>query len=389
MKKDWKYIIYLSLFIGIYATVQLLSPKQHNWFITLSHVDKNPYGTYALNEMMPALFDSITHVNETLYELLKSKNTSTAFFSLSTTLNLDKADTETLFSYISKGNTAFLSAHYFNGHFADTLQLNTVDYLFNNQSLIDLRDSISLRFLNSSLDTLTNYKYRKDNAHNYFNSFDTLKTTIIGKNDSDKPVTLRIAIGNGALIVNSTPLAFTNINLLNGENHAFASQSLSYLGNQKLIWTEYYHLGRMEASTPLRFVLSQDSLSSAYYITIFSLLLFILFESKRKQRIIPIIPPVQNTTLEFVATIGNLYYQQGDHKNIADKKIIFLMDTLRSKYHFDPMAETDVSVIARKTGNDEDSTAALFALIKKIQEKDQITVDELISLNEQIENFIK
>lgn len=389
MKKDWKYIIYLSLFIGIYATVQLLSPKQHNWSITLSHVDKNPYGTYALNEMMPALFDSITHVNETLYELLKSKNTNTAFFSLSTTLNLDKADTETLFSYISKGNTAFLSAHYFNGHFADTLQLNTVDYLFNNQSLIDLRDSISLRFLNSSLDTLTNYKYRKDNAHNYFNSFDTLKTTIIGKNDSDKPVTLRIAIGNGALIVNSTPLAFTNINLLNGENHAFASQSLSYLGNQKLIWTEYYHLGRMEASTPLRFVLSQDSLSSAYYITIFSLLLFILFESKRKQRVIPIIPPVQNTTLEFVATIGNLYYQQGDHKNIADKKIIFLMDTLRSKYHFDPMAETDVSVIARKTGNDEDSTAALFALIKKIQEKDQITVDELISLNEQIENFIK
>ncbi len=389
MKKDWKYIIYLSLFIGIYATVQLLSPKQHNWSITLSHVDKNPYGTYALNEMMPALFDSITHVNETLYELLKSKNTNTAFFSLSTTLNLDKADTETLFSYISKGNTAFLSAHYFNGHFADTLQLNTVDYLFNNQSLIDLRDSISLRFLNSSLDTLTNYKYRKDNAHNYFNSFDTLKTTIIGKNDSDKPVTLRIAIGNGALIVNSTPLAFTNINLLNGENHAFASQSLSYLGNQKLIWTEYYHLGRMEASTPLRFVLSQDSLSSAYYITIFSLLLFILFESKRKQRVIPIIPPVQNTTLEFVATIGNLYYQQGDHKNIADKKIIFLMDTLRSKYHFDPMAETDVSVIARKTGNDEDGTAALFALIKKIQEKDQITVDELISLNEQIENFIK
>ena len=389
MKKDWKYIIYLSLFIGIYATVQLLSPKQHNWSITLSHVDKNPYGTYALNEMMPALFDSITHVNETLYELLKSKNTNTAFFSLSTTLNLDKADTETLFSYISKGNTAFLSAHYFNGHFADTLQLNTVDYLFNNQSLIDLRDSISLRFLNSSLDTLTNYKYRKDNAHNYFNSFDTLKTTIIGKNDSDKPVTLRIAIGNGALIVNSTPLAFTNINLLNGENHAFASQSLSYLGNQKLIWTEYYHLGRMEASTPLRFVLSQDSLSSAYYITIFSLLLFILFESKRKQRVIPIIPPVQNTTLEFVATIGNLYYQQGDHKNIADKKIIFLMDTLRSKYHFDPLAETDVSVIARKTGNDEDGTAALFALIKKIQEKDQITVDELISLNEQIENFIK
>lgn len=389
MKKDWKYIIYLSLFIGIYATVQLLSPKQHNWSITLSHVDKNPYGTYALNEMMPALFDSITHVNETLYELLKSKNTNTAFFSLSTTLNLDKADTETLFSYISKGNTAFLSAHYFNGHFADTLQLNTVDYLFNNQSLIDLRDSISLRFLNSSLDTLTNYKYRKDNAHNYFNSFDTLKTTIIGKNDSDKPVTLRIAIGNGALIVNSTPLAFTNINLLNGENHAFASQSLSYLGNQKLIWTEYYHLGRMEASTPLRFVLSQDSLSSAYYITIFSLLLFILFESKRKQRVIPIIPPVQNTTLEFVATIGNLYYQQGDHKNIADKKIVFLMDTLRSKYHFDPLAETDVSVIARKTGNDEDITAALFALIKKIQEKDQITVDELISLNEQIENFIK
>ncbi|HNP06071.1 MAG TPA: hypothetical protein PKN99_00515, partial [Cyclobacteriaceae bacterium] len=169
----------------------------------------------------------------------------------------------------------------------------------------------------------------------------------------------------------------------------FASQSLSYLKEQKLVWTEFYHLGRMEAGTPLRFILTQESLTWAYSITITSILLLILFESKRKQRVIPIIPPIKNTTLEFASTIGNLYYQRGDHKNIAEKKIVFFFDTLRSRFHLSMTSIDDLSHVARKTGNDEKSTSILFENIQNIQKKHEITSEELIALNKQIEDFIK
>lgn len=389
MKKDWKYIVYLSVFIGIYVAVQLLSPKNHDWSISLSHVDKNPYGTFVLNELMPDLFDSVRITNKTTYELFDSKKENAALFSLSTSLNMAKEDTESLLQFIADGNTVLLSAHYFNGKLADTLNLSTNDYLFDSNGIIDQRDSMALRFTNLSFDTLVSYKYRRDNIHNFFDAYDTTRTTVIGRNDLNEPVTLHVPIGKGSLILNSTPLVFTNINLLHEENYRFASHSLSYLKEKKLIWTEFYHLGRMEAGTPLRFVLTQEPLTWAYYITVISILLLLLFESKRKQRIIPIIPPVENTTLEFATTIGNLYYQRGDHKNMAEKKIVFFFDTLRSRYHLDTTSLDDIRHVARKTGNDEISTSTLLKNIQNIQKKHEISSEELITLNKQIEAFIR
>lgn len=389
MKKDWKYIVYLSGFIGIYVVVQLLSPKNHNWSISLSHADKNPYGTFVLNELFSDFFNTTETSNKTMYELLESSTEKASLLSLSTSLNMAREDTEALLHFVSNGNTVFLSAHYFDGALADTLNLSTNDYLFDNGGIIDQRDSMALHFSNPLLDTVSYYKYRKDNIHNYFDKHDTIHTTIISKNDLGKPVTLRVSIGEGTLILNSTPLAFTNINILHKTNHEFVSHTLSYLSTDKLIWTEFYHLGRMEAGTPLRFILTQEPLTWAYYISIISILFLILFESKRKQRIIPIIPPVQNTTLEFVATIGNLYYQKGDHKNLAEKKIMFFLDTLRSRYHLNPSALNDIKYVAKKTGHDEKTTAELFNTIQTLNKKTELSSEELITLNKQIEDFIR
>lgn len=389
MKKDWKYIIYLSAFIGIYVVVQLLSPRKHNWSISLSHADKDPYGTYVLNELLPDLFDSVETTNKTLYELFENKVENTAFLSLSTSLKMEKEDTESLLRFVANGNTVFLSAQYFYGKLADTLNLDTNDYMFDSNEIIGQHDSVALHFSNSSFDTLVSYKYRRYNVHNFFSSYDSIRTTVIARSALGKPITLRMTIGKGSLIVNSTPLVFTNINILNGDNHNFASHSLSYLNKEKLVWTEFYHLGRMEAGTPLRFILTQEPLTWAYYIAIISFLLLILFESKRKQRVIPIIPPVENSTLEFVSTIGNLYYQQGDHKNIAEKKIMYFFDHLRTHYHLDLATIKDIKYVARKTGNDEKSTSILFNFIQNIQKKQSVSSEELIALNKQIEDFIR
>ena len=184
-------------------------------------------------------------------------------------------------------------------------------------------------------------------------------------------------------------MIFTNIYLLNEQNHQFVSALLSYLPENILRRTEYYHLGRMEATTPLRFILTTEPLRWAYYISIIALLVFIIFEAKRKQRIIPIVKPLTNTSLEFVATIGTLYYERGDHKNIAEKKIHFLFDQIRTHYLLNLHNQNEglVFVLAKKSGAPEQTVRELITLIDQITAKEKISSAELTDLNKAIEKF--
>lgn len=391
MSKDWKYILYISLAIGLFVIVKLMSPKHHNWTITYAHDDKNPYGAYAFSELLPGLFPpaNILHTYKTLYEIKDSIKLSDNIVSISTTFSADKEDCKVLLQHVARGGSAFIAAQYFLGHFSDSVGVSTYDYFFKSGNLIDRKDTAVLKFANPQLDTLKEFQYRRDNIHNYFNRFDTTKTTVISKNDRGLPVTIRMQWGKGYIILNSTPLIFTNIYLLAQQNHEYVSTTLSYLPSNNVTWTEYYHLGRMEANTPLRFILTNEPLSWAYYILVIAILLFMIFEMKRRQRIIPIIKPLANTTLEFVQTIGNLYYQSAQHKNIAEKKILFFMDQIRSKYwvnttHLD---EACIQTLTRKTGQPEENVRNLINTIISIRSKNKISAEELMDLNKKIEKF--
>ena len=62
------------------------------------------------------------------------------------------------------------------------------------------------------------------------------------------------------------------------------------------------------------------------------LLLFIFFRDKRNQKIIPILKSNSNTSLEYVQTIGSLYFQSGEHKKIAIQKMKVFLADIRTKY---------------------------------------------------------
>jgi hypothetical protein len=392
MRKDWKYVLYLSIVIGIYVLVKLSETKQNSWNVTLAHEDKEPYGTYAFNQLLPSLLKDVPLKNsyKTIYELKDSLKERSNLMIIATSFSAGKADTEVLLNHVRKGGTVFISAHYFNEYFADTLGLRTKDYLFKSINEFSKQDSASVHFTSASFDSAKEYFYRRDNIHNYFSKLDSVSATVIAKNDQRLPVTIRIAFGKGQLLLNCTPMAFTNIYLLNGSNDEFISNTLSYLNRGEVYRTEYYHLGRMEIETPLRFILITEPLKWAYYITAISLLLFMIFEAKRKQRIIPVIPPLSNTTLEFVSTIGNLYYQKADHKNIAEKKIQFFLDQVRTNYHLSTANRNELFIVslAKKTGNPEEATRALIKKIDQILNSSQIDRQMLVDLNERLESFL-
>lgn len=384
MTRDWKYILYISLAVGAFVVLKMLSPKQYNWTITFSGDDKNPYGGYALAALLSAHVGPVKNSYKTLYELRDSIKTSSSLLIIAESFSAGDEDAITLLDHVYKGGSAFVSAKYFAGSLSDTLKVQT-------RSNIDIPqpDSISLRFVATRLDTSRQFPFDFEIAERYFYRFDTTRTVAVAVNEQKQPVTIRMKWGKGTLILNSTPLMFTNIGLLAAENHLFVSTHLSYLPKSEVVRTQYYQLGRREITTPLRFILLNEPLAWAYYITIFCLLAFMLFEMKRRQRIIPVITPLANTTLEFVATIGDLYYQRGDHRNISDKKISFFLEYVRTKYSLRTrqLDSAFAAALAKKADKEESEVVALVSIINGIRSATVTTPDQLIDLNAKLESF--
>ena len=213
----------------------------------------------------------------------------------------------------------------------------------------------------------------------YFVSFDSARTEVIAENTDGDPVLLRIAYGKGTILLSSTPLMFSNFAMLNSQNEEYIAGIMSCLPTSSLHWTEYYQLGRMEATTSLRYILSEPALKWAFFTLMISILILMFFEAKRDQRIIPIIKPLKNETLDFMKTISRLYYQKKDHKDLASKKILHITEHLKQHMQIDINEDLSdvIGKVAAKTLSDEQEVKKLFDQMNKISSSRYISALEL------------
>ncbi|MCW3084535.1 MAG: hypothetical protein JWP12_1901 [Bacteroidetes bacterium] len=400
-KGNRKYIIVLALcFIGL-ITIQLLAPKPINWNLSYSKKDKIPYGTSALYNVLPDLFpgQQITDASMPVYNTLTENNTAAAnYIVINALFQVDSLDMRNLFNFVEKGNSAFIAANDFEGVFADSLKLGTTD--FNDLNLKKKKDNSAvsaiynypgINFINPALKNNDGYQYTKCFDNVCFSSFDTSKATVLGNNTSGRINFISMKIGKGTIYISTVPEAFCNYNVVHEKNQDYASKALSYLPLQPIIWDEYYKANNKVRESILRVIFNNPALSMAYYILLFALICFMVFAAKRKQRIIPVIEPLQNTTLQFVDIVGSLYYQTRDHKNIADKKIIYFLEYIRTAFQVKTNVYDDVFIrrISDLSGIDDQQVKELFYYFSEIGIKQTITQQELIRLNKMIGAFHK
>jgi len=384
-KKNIKFLLPLIATLIILTIIKIAEPEEVDWTESFAKKDKIPYGGYIIYDVVSDLFpDNAVELKELpIYNILKGNyyyNTNYVF--INTYFSPDRLDTEYLLEYVAEGNNVFISAFGIYGDLADSLKIKTFDTFFSD-------DSVNINFSLANLESDNGYSYFKGNFENYFSEYDTALVQVLGKNRNDNVNFLRIKYGNGNFFLNTVPLAFTNYHLLNSGNNEYVYKALSHLPVQRTFWDDYYKDGNKYTASMLQYILSQQALKWAYFIILVSVLLFIFFYGRRKQRIIPLILPLRNTTVEFVETVGNLYYQQKDFKNIAEKKISYFLDFVRNKYFI-------------KTGNFDDETIrkisyksslsivklkAIFREIEKIKQSPKITEENLININYQLEKF--
>ncbi|MEY4930404.1 MAG: hypothetical protein RI909_1128, partial [Bacteroidota bacterium] len=216
MTKDWKYIVYVGLLGALLAFVLLSKNKEHDWSLHFSHLSKDPYGTYALKELLPDQLKNqkLIHSYKTIYELKDSIQPQENILIISSQFSPDAEDAKVLLTLVENGATAFISSNSFSGTFADTLGLETGDSFFQGEESFNQNDSAALYFVSPFMDTTQQYRFKKSNIYNYFRKIDSVSASVIAKNDFDQPVTVRIQKGKGSFILNCTPIVFTNIYLL-------------------------------------------------------------------------------------------------------------------------------------------------------------------------------
>jgi hypothetical protein len=394
--KDWKFTIPLVLLFAAFVVIQLLMPKPLDWKQSFSSKDKIPFGTEALYLLSEDIFPgkSITPVRQTIYEQLNNwevPNVDNYIF-ITNELDLPKEDVNRLLNFVRRGGSVFITARRFSGPLADTLKLKTFSHSFFNPVDTTHTDSIGIEFIDSkTLERTGSYFFKSNIASSYFESYDTAYTKILARNTSEEVVFINTKYGKGNIFLSTNPLLFTNYYVLDSIGSGFIAHALSHLPIRDILWDEYYKPGKGKLDSPLRFILSEPSLKWAYFVALFTLLIFTFFTAKRKQRIIPIIQPEVNNTVEFAETIGKLYQNYGDFKDIANKRILYFFDQIRLKYklNIDIIDQDFVQKISNKTGIDSKRIDELQKHILYIKTQNQISEKDLMKLNTLLDGFYK
>ena len=382
-----RYLLPALAVFALLLYVEITAPRPVDWTPSFSRYDKIPYGSYVLYDLLSDYFpgQEVITCGRTIYETIFEGefNYDSNYIFINSSFNIDELETAELLTYATAGGHVLIAAEQFNGPLTDTLRFAT-RFPFRLPN-----DSVSINLSNPALRRDSSYVYRNGTTDYFFARFDTARTVVLGRNSLGHANFIRLAHGSGAIYLSTVPYAFTNYNALYHGNIDYLSKALSYLPRQPVYWDEYYKVRRQSASTPLRFILNRPALKWAYYLTLAGVLLFIIFEGKRRQRIIPVVPPLSNTTVQFVQTVGRLYYLNGDHKNLAEKKISHFLEHLRNYYYLktDTLSEALYQQIAEKSGIPRKEVDRLFHVIRAVQRREEISEAELLQLHQLMETF--
>jgi hypothetical protein len=443
------YLLGLLVLFGAYVALEYYRPKPLDWNPTLSNADKIPYGTYALYDVLPQLLgtDEVTSVRLPVYnqffdgdepeaaeeftsedsvstsELRDSATVAapdsvatdstaaapaseqeeeapaspphfprqpTTYLFVNNSFSLSRLEQPALLQFIEAGNDVFIAAEQFDSTFTNALGIRVVEADSASRPSLTNADSVRVTFVNPALRAAT-LRLPAGAA--------TARLAVpaghagipLATDEQGRAVLVRLSRGRGHAYVCTVPLAFANYFVLPSRQRQFALAALSYLPvGRPVWWDEYQKQGRLGEQSVLRVLLAHESLRVAYYLLWATALLFIFIEARRRQRIIPVIKPLPNTTLLFTRTVAGLYQQSRNHQRIAEKKVALFLDYLRTRFQ-EPAPDLGEEAfrerLSQKAGLPRPRVEELVRLINFARTAPTVTDQELLKLSRAIHDF--
>ncbi len=396
-KKSAVYIAIAILTVALLMLMQYNKPKEINWFPSYVMQHKIPYGTYVLNEVMAHFFSGrIEQIRIPPFEFLTTNSdVEGTYFFVNDRIQFGETELNTLLDWTAEGNNLFMAAGSFEEQLLDTLHIEIGSlYAGFGQEGVQFH-----KLVHPMLKQDSPYPFDKDSYAAYFESLDTLNSKVLGAveipsvNDSTQTARFNVIkqkFGKGEIILSLFPKAFTNYFILKEGNKDYTAGLLSYLNGSQTIYMDNHHkAGKAVFTSPMHIFLSTKELKWAYYIVLIGTLFYVIFEGKRKQRAIPLVRPLKNRTLTFTRTIADMYFEKGEQRQIAEHKIAYFLEYLRSRFYLDTQNRDEgfYANLASRSNHSVEEVKELFNFIEKLKVRMEINDTELKKLNTSIEKF--
>lgn len=388
MNKTFKIygIVFLAM-LCVLALLRLTKKEVTDWRKNFDLDEKSPFGLYIFNhEADHLLKDKISRISNSPYSYYSDEKNTAPHNILVIQQDLDQPSWQKILACVQNGSDLMIFSTDCDSNIQDTLKIRIAEEDYLEKNVLKLTDRKFLR------DFLYMDKFPASTGFSAIGK----NVEILGKYKADKNETradfVRINFGKGHVYFHSDPTALTNYYLLKPYSERYIQDVFSYLPDRKTLWFTANRDAEGRSASPLSFVLSMPPLRYAWWLFLAGLLLFALFNAKRRQRVVPIIEPVRNKSVEFVKSIGNLYLQEGDfHDMMAKKAQYFLsrirMDLLIDTQHLD---QNFAKKLQLKTGADSAKIIEAITLIKKGQDPySSVMKEDLARMNQILDEILK
>ena len=392
-------ILLVVVIFGLFAWLILNLNKGFDWYEGLSSEGKEPYDLELFKQLIEEASPGETTIGkEPVTETLENKQNINYLF-IGHRFLVDTTQVNALMDFVSAGNDAFICAYYFSDNFINALEKrgHFIGYVENESEVYEEDLDEDYKDIHNSVEGLVkfgkpkgvhDYRFVRRDEYgtdvNYWNFFaDTLEydkdiqiiSSIKTHEDSSyRPNFYRINMGKGHLLLHSQPLLFTNYFINEDWGFKHANQVIRELPDRPLIWDNYHQNyyaqgeGFTPGHSPLRFIIDHKALRYAWYVLLAGCLLFIVFRGKRQQRIIPLLPRVENTSIAFAKSLGSLYYQSDNGSFLAVEMMKLFNNFNRRKYRIN-RKKTDEYItdsLAQKAKVPEELLNAIFKAERQI-----------------------
>jgi hypothetical protein len=365
---------------------------------TYAKKDKTPFGASIAYRQIKAMYNrnNIADKKQDFKHTWENiSDTDALYICMAPKLFVTEEDVEAMMEFVSTGNSLFVTAGQIDERLLDEAGCSQV---YNSPALEDAFGQMKNTAVSATLKPELKYAYYYHPFENYFTGIDSSTTRILGYNEKNKPNFIVYFHEKGKLYLHCAPRAYSNYFLLKENNYQYLKNSFIYTNAepQNLYWDDYYYKLNGRNNNDKGFstfseIMKHPPLKAAFWLSLLLLLLYIVFGGKRVQRIIKQLKPNENTTVTFTETIGRLYLQKKDNKNITDKMITYFNEYIRNAYFLNTNHVNDdfVAMLSRKSGVDKDKVDTLYRTITATQGSSVVNDYQLLSLHEQIQNFYK
>jgi hypothetical protein len=408
LRKTAPYIILFVIaaaIVGLLLTGNNKREKKFNDRVTLRMRDKIPYGTRIAFESLKHIFPNAsisTNKREPGYwDSLSTYGTKQALIIISPSFNADDFDLKKLIRFAEFGNDVFISTRNVSPYAEEifSIKANPVGKIL----LVDKDDEphtdrLYLKLNDPPFSTPGEFSYdgKKFNARLAY--YDTTITDVLGMDDFEGVNFVHFRAGEGNIYLHVAPLAFSNYFLLQDNNFKYYENALSVISPEvtKVVWDEYYlnkrgFLDQEQQGSPnwLGVLFRYEGLKWALLLAIFTLALYVLMEMRRRQRVIPVLGIPKNESLDFVKTIGRLYFEKGDHANLCYKMAAYFLEHVRIKYKLSTgMLDNEfVQKLQFKSGCSEKEIKDVVSFINNLRAGGRINEKQVADFHRKLETF--